>query len=197
MAHAPRKLDQVVEAAIAEFQEHGFTGANMDCISERASVSKRTLYNYFKSKEALFVEIIQRACANFSDDAPCTFDPALPVSDQLTDLALRMLAPYRREETVKIGRLVVGEKMRNPEIIGDLAAEIEITYPAEAFFASAEAAGALNDANAETLAKDFLAFAKGRSMWPAVLDAVPISDQEASAVAREAAMLFAGQFKDS
>ena len=49
-----RKRQAIVDAAIAEFREHGFEVANMDRIAGRAQVSKRTVYNHFSGKDALF-----------------------------------------------------------------------------------------------------------------------------------------------
>ncbi len=57
MSVSDQKKKQIVEAAIAEFQEKGYAGASMDRISERAQVSKRTVYNHFESKDVLFKEI--------------------------------------------------------------------------------------------------------------------------------------------
>ena len=50
------KRAAIVSAAQAAFQEAGFERASMAEIAARAETSKVTLYNYFPSKEALFVE---------------------------------------------------------------------------------------------------------------------------------------------
>lgn len=49
-----KKRQAMIDAAVAEFGEMGFGNAGMDAIASRAKVSKRTLYNRFSSKEALF-----------------------------------------------------------------------------------------------------------------------------------------------
>ncbi|MCP2164939.1 transcriptional regulator, TetR family [Goodfellowiella coeruleoviolacea] len=51
--------------AVAEqvFAEHGYLAASMDEIAERVGVSKPMLYEYFGSKEGLFVGCIERARA--------------------------------------------------------------------------------------------------------------------------------------
>ncbi len=55
-----RKRVAIVDAAIAEFREHGFDATSMDRIAATAAVSKRTVYNHFPSKDELFAEILQR-----------------------------------------------------------------------------------------------------------------------------------------
>lgn len=49
------KRDAIVQAASEVFLELGFEGASMSQIAARVGGSKRTLYGYFPSKEALFV----------------------------------------------------------------------------------------------------------------------------------------------
>lgn len=195
MARAPRKLDQVVDAAIEEFQEGGFTRANMDRIAERAQVSKRTLYNYFPSKEALFLEIIERIGSLFADDGPCDFDPGENVSVQLERLTRRLARPYANADAVRMGRLVIGEWMRNPDLIGGMMAQIEKTSPVDAFFASALEAGAIDREVAETTAADLSAFVKGRCLWPAVLSGREATASDIDRLANSAGELFAAKFK--
>lgn len=45
---------RILEAAIAEFAEHGLAGARVDRIAERAEANKQLLYAHFGNKEALF-----------------------------------------------------------------------------------------------------------------------------------------------
>ena len=52
-----------MQAAIDEFRGNGFEATSMDRIAATAGVSKRTVYNHFPSKEALFAEILG-SCGN-------------------------------------------------------------------------------------------------------------------------------------
>lgn len=45
---------EILDAALAEFVERGYSTARLDDIAKRAGVSKGTLYLYFENKEALF-----------------------------------------------------------------------------------------------------------------------------------------------
>ena len=49
----------ISEAAISVFNEYGFAGLKMARVANAADVAKGTLYNYFTSKEDIYVEIIQ------------------------------------------------------------------------------------------------------------------------------------------
>jgi AcrR family transcriptional regulator len=51
------KKERVLNAATDLFAERGFHRAEMDEIARRAGISKGSLYNYFKSKDDLFLHI--------------------------------------------------------------------------------------------------------------------------------------------
>jgi AcrR family transcriptional regulator len=51
---------RILEAAFAEFCEHGLAGARVDRIARRARVNKRMLYHYFGNKEELYDELLRR-----------------------------------------------------------------------------------------------------------------------------------------
>ena len=53
---------RLLEAAAQHFASHGLDGANVDAISLDAGFAKGTLYNYFRSKEHLFAEVLTEAC---------------------------------------------------------------------------------------------------------------------------------------
>lgn len=56
MARKPElgKRDHIITAAIATFARKGFTGTRIADVAESAGVGKGTIYEYFRSKEALF-----------------------------------------------------------------------------------------------------------------------------------------------
>jgi AcrR family transcriptional regulator len=50
--------NRLLEAAAVEFANKGFTGANINAISLAAGFAKGTIYNYFPSKRALMLALI-------------------------------------------------------------------------------------------------------------------------------------------
>src|SRR5688572_7058892 len=58
-----RSRAAVVEAARTLFMEKGYDGTTMDDIAALASIAKRTLYNNYADKAALFSEIVRDAIA--------------------------------------------------------------------------------------------------------------------------------------
>ena len=55
----PGSRDRLLAAAAAEFASRGFAGANVDRIARAARVNKAMIYYHFKSKAALYREILQ------------------------------------------------------------------------------------------------------------------------------------------
>lgn len=53
-----RTKAEILSAARDEFCEHGFNGARVDAIAERAKANKRLLYHYYGNKEALYEAVL-------------------------------------------------------------------------------------------------------------------------------------------
>ena len=59
----PRTTDTptaILEAAVLEFSEHGFSGTRMESIARRAGVNKALVFYYFNSKAELFDAVLER-----------------------------------------------------------------------------------------------------------------------------------------
>lgn len=54
----------LLEAATAEFAQEGYHGANINRISQTAGFAKGTIYNYFPSKRALMLALIDEIAAS-------------------------------------------------------------------------------------------------------------------------------------
>ncbi len=53
----PDKRDEIVRAALELIAEHGFHGAPMSMIAERAGVGAGTIYRYFENKDVLIADL--------------------------------------------------------------------------------------------------------------------------------------------
>lgn len=60
-AHDPEATrEEILEAATEEFADKGLSGARIDKIADRTSTSKRMIYYYFGSKDALYRAVLER-----------------------------------------------------------------------------------------------------------------------------------------
>lgn len=62
-----RTRQRLLDAAAAEFAGKGYGGANINHISLAAGFAKGTVYNYFPSKRALLLALIEEIAANHVD----------------------------------------------------------------------------------------------------------------------------------
>lgn len=73
-AHAPARRDpartraRLLQAAVVEFGDHGFSGARTDRIARQAGSNIRMLYHYFGSKDELYVAVLEAVLADLRHD---------------------------------------------------------------------------------------------------------------------------------
>ena len=60
---ADRTQQEILAAASAEFAAHGFGGARIEAIAERAGVNKKLIYYYFDGKDELFLAVLEQTYA--------------------------------------------------------------------------------------------------------------------------------------
>ena len=61
---ADRTQQEILRAAMSEFADHGFGGARVDAIAERAGVNKKLIYYYFEGKNELFLAVLEQTYAD-------------------------------------------------------------------------------------------------------------------------------------
>jgi AcrR family transcriptional regulator len=61
---------RILEAATAEFSEHGFAGARVDRIAANANANKSLIYSYFGNKETLFLAVRHEILRQIVQDVP-------------------------------------------------------------------------------------------------------------------------------
>ena len=55
-----RRCEEILDAALKLFAEHGYSGADTQVLADQLGVGKGTLYRYFASKERLFLAAVDR-----------------------------------------------------------------------------------------------------------------------------------------
>ncbi len=111
------RRDAIVAIAQTTFIANGYSGTSMSQIAARLGGSKGTLYNYFKSKEELFVAVIERKCSQIlgmMNEAEIKSGGDLRAT--LTDFGEHFLALVLNDDSIATFRLAVSESDRFPEI---------------------------------------------------------------------------------
>lgn len=109
------KRQTILETAAAAFGELGFERTSMSEICARVGGSKATLYNYFPSKEALFVEVMFQASeADFQNTmGALQANNGEDVAQTLRTFGRRFLTLLYSPPVVAVRRLLVAEGERS------------------------------------------------------------------------------------
>ena len=97
---APERRQQLVEVATLLFAERGFDATTTASIAAAANVSEPILYRHFRSKQELFVQIIDDVTSvtkqHWNTAAAATPDPAATFREMATSWPkhMRNAAPY-------------------------------------------------------------------------------------------------------
>lgn len=89
--------ERLLETAARHFARDGLDGASVDAISLDAGFAKGTLYNYFRSKEHLFAEVLAEACRRAVERYSAA-QRAGSTRERLTVLAAADVAVLRQDE---------------------------------------------------------------------------------------------------
>ncbi|MCL1036381.1 TetR/AcrR family transcriptional regulator [Shewanella submarina] len=182
----------ILDAAEKEFLELGFDGTSMDAISARASVSKRTLYRHFESKEALFSAVLSRLHQRNHTQGFKEYDKNQSLHDQLLALLNDELKLHSDTYSLPVLRMIVVELLRQPEMARQLLTEI---YAGDNSFLlwlqQAGQAGALNNHDYPQMARLLKGMFSGLVIWPGLLTGDALSSgEETNQLLQEIANVF-------
>lgn len=110
------KKVQIVSAATVLFLQRGFLDVSMDEIAQTARVSKRTLYNYFKSKEELFLALGKNQINLMASAMTFESEVSASLEAQLKHIGQQFLQAAYDPVTIQLYRLMVGEADRFPAL---------------------------------------------------------------------------------
>jgi TetR/AcrR family transcriptional regulator, transcriptional repressor of aconitase len=133
------RREQILAGARRSFAEHGYEGATVARLEEATGLSRGAIFNYFSSKEDLFVELAVQDSARISDlwvnegleavvREVVETDPAwLGVYLELirrvrTDSDFKRRIEERQQEVVPVNRARAEEAQRDGEFRNDLEA---------------------------------------------------------------------------
>lgn len=175
------KHAQIIEAAVAEFQEKGFAAASMDRISAQAEVSKRTLYKYFESKENLFRSIVLELSNRFAAVRDIRYEKGRDIRKQLTDLAWAEGRILMLPEVMAMARMVISETLRNPDLAAAAQGKLDKTAIFIEMLRDAAEDGQLRIENPEQAGQEFIGLIKSRAFWPMVFTGNVLNEAEMTA----------------
>ncbi|MEM9097202.1 MAG: TetR/AcrR family transcriptional regulator [Pseudomonadota bacterium] len=195
MALLAEKRGKIIDAAVAEFRERGFAGASMDRVATRAEVSKRTVYNHFESKEALFRAILDLMAESCNAAFAVTYVSGAPIEDQIRGLGWAEGKLLTSPDFMKLARMVMGETMRDPELAAEMNCKLERIAAFQEFMEAAAADSALAIDDPARAADQFLGLIKSQAFWPAIHSGEIVSEAEMERIVETTTELFLSFYK--
>ena len=197
-----RSRAAVVDAARTLFLRKGYAGTTMAEIAAQGGLTKRTVYNNYADKHALFTQIVAEVIAYAEEFARGVRDDfaagitAANVRVALTDLGRRLALGIVRPEVIALRRLLIGEAREFP----DLAATYFDRAPGQVLEALAVGferlgrAGLLRRSDARIAAAQFAYLVAGEPLDRAVLVGTVPSKQHVLNCAREGVETFLARY---
>jgi len=187
------RREAILDVATDIFLLEGYASASMSTIAARLGGSKGTLYNYFKSKEELFVAYVQRSCALNRGEIAHLLQEAGDARTVLTGFARGYLRAFTSEQTLQNWRVISAESAKTPEI-GRLFYESGPLTGARMiadYLEQAVAKGELIIPDIMLAAHQFTSLIHGRMIKARLLNYIPVpTDAEIDAEVQAAIFVF-------
>lgn len=184
-----RKREAIIQAAIAEFRAHGFDITSMDRIAATAGVSKRTVYNHFPSKEALFAEILNQLWARATAKQETAYSPDLPLREQMRLMLMAKLQMLGDENFLDLARVAIAATIHSPERAQDMVARMgQREEGLTVWIRAAQADGRLKPGDPEFAAQQVHGMLKSFAFWPQISMGLPCLSPEMQETVVESAL---------
>jgi len=196
-----RTRTAVVAAARELFLSRGYAGTTVDDIAAHAGLTKRTVYNNYPDKEALFRQIVLDV-TGFADAfarglrQEFTGITAANLHTALDDLGRRLALGIVRPEVVAIRRLLIGESREFPALATQYfdRAPGQVLEALASGFRRLTRNGLLEVADSRRAAAQFAYLVAGEPLDRAVLAGTMTSKKQLTGGAREGVRTFLARY---
>jgi len=123
-----RTRADIIAVATHEFSEKGLAGARIDVIAQAMRTSKRMIYYYFGSKEALYIAVLEEAYRRIRE-----IESGLHLQDLAPEEALRKLVGFTVDYQLAnpdFIRLVMNENIHRGEFLAQSKTIQQLNVPA-------------------------------------------------------------------
>jgi len=118
---------KILDAAIEEFAAHGFHGARVDVIAEKAGSNKQRIYAYYTSKEGLYAEVLRHAFLLLADEEAVLTEQ---LGEAGADFGARIFRHYMtfHERVPFFWRLIAWENLEGKRHLARMAGTRDATF---------------------------------------------------------------------
>ena len=197
-----RTRTAVVDAARTLFMRNGYANTTVEDIAALAGLTKRTVYNNYADKEALFTQIVVDTIAYAEEFARGLRDEfaegitATLLRSALDDLGQRLALGIIRPEVIALRRLLIGEGRAFPALAREYfdRAPGQVIDALASRFAYLAKAGLLRIADPHRAAAQFAYLVAGEPLDRAMLVGMIPTKEEVIACARDGVETFIARY---
>lgn len=166
-----QKRAVILAGATEVFRLEGFDAASMDRIAEVSNVSKRTIYNHFGSKDALFEAVVEALIAVMVSRKQIQWDPSKDLASQLRAFARAKTSILDNEQWLALIKVVLGVAIQQPDRARAIMLKaVDGEAALVRWLVEADKAGALRVSDPETSSKVFWGMVAGTLFWPQIFE---------------------------
>jgi AcrR family transcriptional regulator len=100
MPGADPTTEAILDAAVVEFERHGFRRVALDDVARRARVSRTTIYRRFSNKDELVAAVIERENVRLFADIAAELKQAGPQSNYYVEAFTLAILKFRRHRVL-------------------------------------------------------------------------------------------------
>ncbi|MGX9674580.1 TetR/AcrR family transcriptional regulator [Mycobacterium sp. HM-7] len=125
----------ILDAALVEFEQHGFRRVALDDVARRAGVSRTTIYRRFANRDELVAAVVERENVVLFDDIANELKTAGPQSNLYVEAFTLSILRFRRHRV--LNRMMTDEPALVIELmqrhysaaVGRMAAALRVIFP--------------------------------------------------------------------
>jgi TetR/AcrR family transcriptional regulator of autoinduction and epiphytic fitness len=191
-----RKRAAIINAAVVEFRQSGYEATSMDRVAASAGVSKRTVYNHFPSKEALFGQIIQQLSERIAEELDLSYRRDRPLRAQLLELVSQKLRLLHDPNFADLARVAIAAGIHSPERAQEMVARMsEREEGLTVWIRAAAADGRLKTSDPVFASMQLQGLVKGFAFWPQIaLGQPPLTRAQQKQVAETSVDMFLARY---
>lgn len=191
-----RKRAAIIDAAVVEFRQSGYEATSMDRVAASAGVSKRTVYNHFPSKEALFAEIIQQLSERIAEGLDLAYRSDRPLRAQLLELVSQKLRLLHDPNFADLARVAIAAGIHSPERAQEMIARMgDREEGLTVWIRAAAGDGRLKASDPVFASMQLQGLVKGFAFWPQIaLGQPPLTPAQQQQVAETSVDMFLARY---
>jgi AcrR family transcriptional regulator len=106
-AHSSSTTEAILDAAVVEFEQHGFRRVALEDVARRARISRTTIYRRFSNKDELIAAVIERENVALFADIANELKQAGPQSNYYVEAFTLSILKFRRHRV--LDRMITDE----------------------------------------------------------------------------------------